>query len=180
MGFTWLYVGISISARKPKWQKMERVRWTTRLSKYAIFSALRSLTSTRKKQFRQVVELKVDVYVNLPTGYGKSVVFQTLPTVFASVDRCEKNIVIVISPLINLMKDQVSPLSLLGVSAISLRDISSAAEIKKVESGEFSIVYRSPESWLGDIRWRRMLASETYKCYVRAVAVDEAHVICHW
>ena len=78
------------------------------------------------------------------------------------------------------MKDQVCSLSLLGVSATSLSDISSAADIKKVENGEFSIVYGSPESWLGDIRWRRMLASETYKSHVRAVAVDEAHVICHW
>ena len=82
--------------------------------------------------------------------------------------------------LINLMKDQVHRLSLLGVSATSLSDIRSSAEIKKVESGEFSIVYGSPESWLGEIRWRRMLASETYKSHVRAVAVDEAHVICHW
>ena len=45
--------------------------------------------------------------------YGKSVVFQGLPTVFASVDRYEENIVILISPLINLMKDQVRRLSLL-------------------------------------------------------------------
>ena len=123
--------------------------------------------------------MKGDVYVNLPTGYGKSVVFQALPMVFALVDRCEKNIMIVISPLINLMKDEVHGLSLLGVSTTSLIDIS-LAEIKKVESGEFSIIYGSPESWLGDIRWRRMLASETYKSNVRAVAVDEAHVICHW
>ncbi|CAH3161221.1 unnamed protein product, partial [Porites lobata] len=114
------------------------------------------LSKHQEEAIRQVVELKVDVYVNLPTGYGKSVVFQALPTVFASLDKCEKNIVIVISPLINLMKDQVSRLSSLGVSAISLSDISSAAEIKKVESGEFSIVYGSPESWLGDIRWRRI------------------------
>ena len=104
------------------------------------------LNKHQDEAIRQVVELKVDVSVNLPTGYGKSVVFQALPTVFASVDKCEKN----------------------------------NAEIKKVESGEFSIVYGSPESWLGNIRWRRMLASETYKSYVRAVAVDEAHVICHW
>ena len=78
------------------------------------------------------------------------------------------------------MKDQVHRLFLLGVSATSLSDISSAAEIKKVESGEVSVVYGSPESWLRDIRWRRMLASETYKSHVRAVAMDEAYMICHW
>ena len=71
------------------------------------------LDKHQEEAILQVVELKVDVSVNLPTGHGKSVVFQALPTVFASVDRCEKNIVIVIFPLINLMKDQVSRLSLL-------------------------------------------------------------------
>ena len=35
------------------------------------------------------------------------------------------------------MKDQVSRLSLRGVSAISIGDINSTAEIKKVESGDF-------------------------------------------
>lgn len=98
------------------------------------------LNKHQEKAIQQIVEKKSDVYVNLPTGYGKSVVFQALPTVFASVDRCEKNTVIVISPLINLMKDQVRRLSLLGVSAASLSDISSAAEIKK--GGEWRIFYR--------------------------------------
>ena len=56
----------------------------------------------------------------------------------ASVDKCEKNIEIVISSLVNLVKDQVHRLSSLGVSTIALSDIStSAAEVKKVESGEF-------------------------------------------
>ena len=59
------------------------------------------------------------------------------------------------------MKDQVSRLSLLGVSAISIGDISSTAEIKKGGKWRISIVYGSPESWLGDIRCRRMLATET-------------------
>ena len=50
--------------------------------------------------------------------------FQALPTVFASIDTWE-NIVIVISSLTDLMKDQVSRLSSLGVNVISLSDISS-------------------------------------------------------
>ena len=58
--------------------------------------------------------------------------------IFTSVDKCKKNIEIVISPLVSLVKDQVHRLSLLGVSTIVLSDIStSAAEVKKVESGEF-------------------------------------------
>ena len=52
--------------------------------------------------------------------------FNTYRTVFASVDKCEKNIVIVISALISPMQDQESRLSLIGVSAVLLSDISSA------------------------------------------------------
>ena len=95
------------------------------------------LNKHQEEAIQQVVEMKSDVYGNLPSGYEKPVVLQALPTVFASVDKCEKNIAIVTPPLINLMKDQVSRLSLLGVSAISLGDISSAAEVKKLESGYF-------------------------------------------
>ena len=92
----------------------------------------------------------------------------------------EKNIVLVVSPLINLMKDQVSRLNSRGISAISLSDVSSELEIRAVENGSYSFVYGSPESWLGETKWRKMLSNDIYQNSVRAVAVDEAHVICHW
>ena len=58
---------------------------------------------------------QTDVFVNLPTGFGKSVVFQALPLVYSCVDPTrKKNIVLVVSPL---MKDQVSRLNSSGVSA---------------------------------------------------------------
>lgn len=78
------------------------------------------------------------------------------------------------------MKDQVSGLTSLGISAVSLSDICSDEEIRSVEKGSYSIVYGSPDSWLGETRWRKMLSSDVYKSLVRAVAFDEAHVICHW
>ena len=92
-----------------------------------------------------------------------------------------KNLVIVVSPLVSLVKDQVSLLLSLGISATSLNNEIPEADKRKVESGQYSVfVYGSPESWLGDTRWRKMLTSETYKNLVRVVAVDEAHVINHW
>ena len=43
--------------------------------------------------------------MNLFTGFGKSVVFQALPIVYSCVDTTrEKNIVLVVSMLINLIK----------------------------------------------------------------------------
>ncbi|XP_078355691.1 bifunctional 3'-5' exonuclease/ATP-dependent helicase WRN-like [Oculina patagonica] len=128
-----------------------------------------------------VVKEKKDIFVNLPTGYGKSIVFQALPVLYASLEaNSENNIVIVVSPLVSLMKDQVSLLSSLGISAISLNSDTLETERGNIENGRYSIVYGSPETWLGDTRWRKMLKSDTYQKSVRAIAVDEAHVICHW
>ena len=71
-----------------------------------------------------------DVFVNLPTGFGKSVLFQALPVVYSHVQPSrETNIVIVVSPLVNLMKDQVSRLTSLGTSAVSPSDICSNEDI---------------------------------------------------
>ena len=65
------------------------------------------------------------------------------------------------------------------ISATSLNNETSEADKRKVESGQYSIVYGSLESWLGDTRWRKILSSETCKNSVRVMAMDEAHVICH-
>ena len=50
-----------------------------------------------------------DVFVSLPTGYGKSLihVYSVLPYAYDELLGCEGSIVIVVSPLLSLMKDQV-------------------------------------------------------------------------
>ena len=82
--------------------------------------------------------------MNLPTGFGKSVVFQALPVVYSHVEPSrEKNIVIVVSPLVNLMKDQVSRLTSVGISTVSLRYLFQE-EMRSVKKGSYSIVYGLP------------------------------------
>ena len=44
---------------------------------------------------RLVVESKSDVFVNLPTGFGKSVVFRALPIVYSYVDQLVKKLLLV-------------------------------------------------------------------------------------
>ena len=95
------------------------------------------LNKHQEKALRLVVESKSDVFVNLPTGFGKSVVFQALPVVYSHVELSREKppvIVIVVSPLVNLMKDQVSRLTSLGISAVSLSDICSDEEMRSVEN----------------------------------------------
>ena len=74
-----------------------------------------------------------DIFLTQPTGSGKSLVFQLFPFALEYVQAQQsgvsvtgkqtKNIVLVVSPLISLMNDQLSKLSKLEVSGISLSDI---------------------------------------------------------
>ncbi|CAB4025999.1 ATP-dependent DNA helicase Q1, partial [Paramuricea clavata] len=92
------------------------------------------------------------------------------------VSRWPGHIVVVVSPLLSLMDDQVAHLTSLGVSAVN---ISSRMEedCDGVEAGEYSIVYGMPEAWILNPRWRNMLNSKVYSTRLCALAVDEAHVM---
>ena len=92
----------------------------------------------------------------------------------------ERNLVVIVSPLVSLIKDRVSRLTSLGISAICLSDIRTDSQRREVENGENSIVCGSPESLLGDERWLKMVGRDGFKKFVRALAVDEAHIISHW
>ena len=71
------------------------------------------------------------------------------------------------------MKDQVENLKKLSISAISLSDVKDG-EAKDVEEGHFAVGYGTPEAWLNNERWRKMLSSDIYAAKLCAVAVDEA------
>ena len=55
-------------------------------------------------------------------------------------------IVVVVSPPVNLMKDQATKLENIGIPAVTLSDISEE-NMRVVERGAFSVVYGSPEAW---------------------------------
>ena len=151
------------------------------------------LNKYQEDAIKYVVNEKKDVFVNLPTGFGKSIIFQALPIVYkyhaqapnmlssgSSGSQPAKHIIMVVSPLNSLIKDQVNRLTSLGISAVALNDITSDSVKEKVLKGDFSVVFGSPELWLGDDRWRKMVGGDIYKNAVKAVAVDEAHIVCHW
>jgi len=111
---------------------------------------IRELNAYQREAIVQFVQKKTDVFVNLPTGYGKSLIYQALPFVYDSILEAG-HIVVVVSPLVNLMKDQVDKLANLGILAASLSEISEE-NAKGVVEGRFSIVYGSPEAWLKNER----------------------------
>ena len=75
---------------------------------------------------------KKGVFVSLPTGFGKSVIFQALPMVFDGFNGESGHIVIVVSPLLSLIKDKTERLQQVGISCVSLSDASTQREIDLV------------------------------------------------
>ena len=61
-----------------------------------------------------------DVFVALPTGYSKSFCYGCLPGVFERAKGRQNGIVLIVSPLVALMKDQVASFETKGVSAVHL------------------------------------------------------------
>ena len=93
-----------------------------------------------------------------------------MPLVFDLVNNVNHSIVIVVSPVINLMLDQVNILNALGITSACLSEVDNIDFL----AIQFAVVYGTPESWLKNERWHRMLSSEVYKERVCAVVVDEA------
>lgn len=116
-----------------------------------------------------------DVFALLPTGFGKSLIYQLAPLVAKAMGLRENPIVVVISPLIALMEDQVREATALGISACQL-DTDNAVSIRR---GTFNLVFGSPESWLS-VRWRDMLANDVYKDNLLGIVVDEVHLTYKW
>ncbi len=117
-----------------------------------------------------------DALAVLPTGGGKSLCYQ-LPAVV------RKGLVVVISPLVALMEDQVEKLKKLGVPAVCLHsglEFSRREEISiALRDKNLRLLYLAPER-LQQENIRQFLSQKAYLKEMIAIAVDEAHCISAW
>ncbi|MGO9743011.1 MAG: DNA helicase RecQ [Roseiarcus sp.] len=113
-----------------------------------------------------------DVLAVMPTGSGKSLLFQ-MPAISRG------SLTLVVSPLIALMRDQVAALRELGVAAAALNSASDIGERRAVrdglEAGTLRLLYVAPE---------RLCREETLQAFskyrVDLYAIDEAHCVSQW
>ena len=141
---------------------------------YAALKKYWGYDSFRPMQERIVQSLLAgnDVAVIMPTGGGKSLCYQ-LPALALG------QTVVVISPLIALMQDQVAQLGDMGIPAAVLNSTQPAEEQRAVmraaAQGAFRLLYLSPErlARADTIDWLRKLPLAFF-------AIDEAHCISEW
>ena len=115
-----------------------------------------------------------------PTGSGKTLCFG-LPAASEMMRPPEsRRIVLVVSPLIALMRDQAARLQARGLECAVFDRLQSlddrAGEWQKIESGAATLVFTSPER-LSNPAFRERLTTTRQ---VFLVAIDEAHCTSQW
>ena len=143
---------------------------------------VQSLKEKQKEAIKAIIAHQ-DVFICLPTGYGKSLCYALLPLVFDSLLGREKgtSIVLIISPLTAIMMEQRDKYLHSGISAEFVGEMQQDLDsMVSVREGRVQLVYISPESLLQNPQWRTMLLSTPYQMHLVAVAVDEAHCIVRW
>ena len=149
----------------------------------AFTSALSSFPNVdvlKPEQKECIAELlsKKDVLGLLPTGFGKSLIYQLFPRVHAFVNDGDKKChVLVVSALKAITEEQVLELNEFGISAASIGD--NRKTDNEILQGKFEVVFGSAEMWLRK-EWTTKLKSSALQENVELLVVDEAHVSQSW
>lgn len=131
----------------------------------------------------EILPAKKDLLISLPTGAGKSLLFQG-SALFRSAFSCKLSIVI--SPLRALIQDQVDALWNRGFysnveflsgdkSSVEIRDI-----YRRVSGGEITLLYITPERFRSRSFENCLLTRLDADNGLEYVVFDEAHCISQW
>ena len=168
--------------------------WSTRCDERLIRNAIHNCTLSLGHQIPKPLQLDAvsavlngkDTFLNVPTGYGKSLVYTILPL-------CARFIlealgdgfvappaVLVVTPLVALMHDQAQKLlGVRNVKVLVLRD-EDADKLDHDLAKGWTHIFASPEALLQSVKWRKLLLDPNLVNNLVALVIDEAHCIVKW
>ncbi|XP_066932172.1 ATP-dependent DNA helicase RecQ-like [Clytia hemisphaerica] len=141
-------------------------------------SKVNSSFSIKPKQLEVITNIinGHDTLAILPTSYGKSMIYQLLPSVCKMLPgQPDQAIIVVFSPLKALIQNQIEEAYNLRKS-LNLRACSLDGTYKEIVSGQFNLIIDTPEAWLNN-RWKDVLSSQYFRKNVKCFVVDEAHKV---
>ena len=145
----------------------------TKYKKYYNIFGIEELKSLQIEVIDSLINYDKDILAILATGYGKSICYQ-LPFLIYKRKKC----IIVISPLISLMNDQVTKLLNLGVDAVALNSNLSIKEKEKEQNDILfflnKIIYISPEYLFSHQDFLIELNNVDRLAFI---AIDEVHCV---
>jgi len=128
--------------------------------------------SIQEKIITTLVDNKKHSLVLMPTGGGKSLIYQIPALIF-------EGGTIVISPLIALMQDQVDALKKKNIPAEFINStVSKENREKRLQNfvnGKIKLLYVTPERFR-----KKEFVEEIKKAKISLLAIDEAHCISEW
>ena len=153
-----------------------------------VLKCFAGVTKLNKHQDNALFQLihRHDVFAILPTGFGKSLIFQLLPSLCLELNLMgydsfpQKCVVLVICPLVALIESHMNELKKRGISCVYLSGIINQQENMEVLDGKYSFIFTNPETIIMNEKWREMLQSPIYRKRLVAIVTDEAHVIPKW
>lgn len=120
---------------------------------------------------------KNDVFVILPTGGGKSLIFQ-LPALTGH------GLTLVVMPLVSLITDQVNHMNRLGVPAASLVGEVSQREqssvFGQIKNHSIRLLFVTPERLVQSAALSRILNDLYQTNELKRIVIDEAHCVSQW
>ena len=145
------------------------------------FPEIKELRKEQLDAISAIVHDRKDVAAVLPTGYGKSLIYQLLPTLH-QLRKDEASIVAVITPLKAITDQQVTELCLRKMPSRSFKAASLDEEglaREEVKKGNVDVVFGSAEKWLSK-EWKQELQDGTLGKKIAKICVDEAHAVIEW
>ena len=115
-----------------------------------------------------------DVLAVLPTGYGKSLIFQSFVVAKELLENA-KACVVVICPLTSIIQDQIAEAKSLAITCVSLQDI------EEIKESTFQLVFSSAERVM-EKDFKNLLKDNSCLLHksICGIVVDESHTVETW